>query len=148
MVVMAAKVLISGAGVAGCCLAWWLDKYGYDVTMVEQASEPRRGGYVIDFWGLGYEVAERMGILANLKQQDLNIEEFRVVDKDNRRIARIDQSAMQELTGGRMMSLPRSAVALTLYEAIKDRVDIRFADGVAALHQSSDRVEVQFRNGG
>ena len=60
---MAAKVLISGAGIAGCCLAWWLERYGYSVTVVEQAREARGGGYVIDFWGLGYEVTQKMGLV-------------------------------------------------------------------------------------
>jgi 2-polyprenyl-6-methoxyphenol hydroxylase-like FAD-dependent oxidoreductase len=26
---MSGRILISGAGIAGCCLAWWLQKYGY-----------------------------------------------------------------------------------------------------------------------
>jgi 2-polyprenyl-6-methoxyphenol hydroxylase-like FAD-dependent oxidoreductase len=65
------RVLISGAGIAGCCLAWWLERYGYSVTIVEQAPEPRRGGYVIDFWGLGFDVADRMGLLDDLRRQDL-----------------------------------------------------------------------------
>jgi len=67
------RVLISGAGIAGCCLASWLDKFGYDVTLVEQALAPRRGGYVIDFWGLGFDVAERMGLLGALRDRDLKI---------------------------------------------------------------------------
>jgi 2-polyprenyl-6-methoxyphenol hydroxylase-like FAD-dependent oxidoreductase len=75
---MSGRVLISGAGIAGCCLAWWLEKYGYEVTLVEQAAEPRRGGYVIDFWGTGYEVAERMGLLSELRRHDLDVREFRV----------------------------------------------------------------------
>jgi len=47
---MPGSVLASGTGVAGSCLAWWLDRYGYAVTLVEQAHEPCTGGYVIDFW--------------------------------------------------------------------------------------------------
>src|SRR5690606_36758265 len=29
---MAGRVFVAGAGVAGSCLAWWLDRYGYAVT--------------------------------------------------------------------------------------------------------------------
>ncbi len=144
---MSGKVLIAGAGIAGCCLAWWLEKYGYAVTLVEQAPEPRRGGYVIDFWGLGFEVAERMRLLDDLSRQDLDIHEFRVVDDAGRRITGIDQSALQDMTRGRLMSLQRSAVALGLYDAIADRVERRFGDSVDRLRESSDGVEVQFRAG-
>ena len=54
-------VLISGAGIAGPTLAFWLKAAGFEPTIVERAPELRRGGYVIDFWGLGYDIAERMG---------------------------------------------------------------------------------------
>ena len=84
---MTARVLISGAGIAGSCLAWWLDRYGYSVTLVEQAPEPRRGGYVIDFWGLGYEVSERMGLIPELRRHDLDIHELRVVDGRGHQVA-------------------------------------------------------------
>jgi 2-polyprenyl-6-methoxyphenol hydroxylase-like FAD-dependent oxidoreductase len=144
---MSGRVLISGAGIAGCCLAWWLEKYGYEVTLVEQAAEPRRGGYVIDFWGTGYEVAERMGLLSELRRHDLDVREFRVVDEHGRRISGIDQGAMQELTGGRIMSLPRSAVALAVYRLVKDRVAMRFGDSVTDIHEGVHGIDVQFREG-
>ena len=145
---MSGKVLISGAGIAGCCLAWWLERYGYSVTIVEQAPEPRRGGYVIDFWGLGFDVAERMGLLDDLRRRDLQIHEFRVVDDDGRTTASLNQSALQGLTKGRLMSLQRSAVALGLYAAIKDRVAVRFDDSVDDLSEAADAVDVRFRAGG
>ena len=141
------KILIVGAGVAGCCAAWWLEKYGHEVTLVEQAPEPRRGGYVIDFWGLGYEVAERMGLLDALRAHDLAIEEFRVVDRNGRKVSGINQGAMQELTGGRILSVPRSAVALGLYDAVKDRVGVRFGDSVTGLEDGQDGVDVRFSRG-
>jgi len=55
------KVLISGLGIAGPTLAFWLKATGFQPTLVEHAPLLRSGGYVIDFWGLGYDIAERMG---------------------------------------------------------------------------------------
>jgi 2-polyprenyl-6-methoxyphenol hydroxylase-like FAD-dependent oxidoreductase len=144
---MSGKVLVSGAGIAGCCLAWWLARYGYSVTLVEQAAEPRRGGYVIDFWGLGFEVAERMGLLEALRERDLDIHDFLVVDGNGRRITGINQDALQTLTGGRLMSLQRSTVSLGLYEAAREKVTPRFGDSVRALREHPDGVEVEFRTG-
>jgi hypothetical protein len=54
-------VLISGAGIAGPTLAFWLKAAGFEPTLIERAPALRTGGYVIDFWGLGYDIAERMG---------------------------------------------------------------------------------------
>jgi len=52
-------VLISGMGIGGPTLAYWLKAAGFETTLVERAPRLRTGGYVIDFWGLGYDVAER-----------------------------------------------------------------------------------------
>jgi len=150
---MMRQVLISGAGIAGCCLAWWLNRYGYDVTLVEQAPAPRQGGYVIDFWGLGYEVAKRMGVLEALKAEDLDIEQMRIVDHKGVRIGGFDQRVLRQLTGGRIMSLPRSVLALSLYEAVKDRVTTRFGDSVRQIFQDESGlqgdsgVDVRFQSG-
>jgi 2-polyprenyl-6-methoxyphenol hydroxylase-like FAD-dependent oxidoreductase len=140
------KVLISGGGIAGCCAAWWLERYGYAVTIVEQAAEPRDGGYVIDFWGLGYDVAEKMGLLDELRRHDLVIRDFSIVDRQGRRISGFDQGALQELTGGRLLSLQRSALAASLYGAVKDRIGVRFGDGVVALTEGADGVDVAFQH--
>lgn len=59
----APRVLISGAGVAGPARAYWLARHRMRPTLVEKAPGPRTGGYIIDFWGSGYEVAERMRVL-------------------------------------------------------------------------------------
>ena len=67
---MAAKsVLIAGAGIAGPTLAYWLRERGYAPTLVERAPQLRSGGYIIDFWGLGYDIAERMGLLPAIKRE-------------------------------------------------------------------------------
>ena len=58
------RVAIIGAGIGGPTLAYWLRRLGHEPILFEKAPAPRTGGYVIDFWGLGYDLAERMGILA------------------------------------------------------------------------------------
>ena len=61
------KIAISGAGVAGPSLAHWLHRTGHEPTLIERAPHFRTGGYVIDFWGVGYHVAQRMGIEAGVR---------------------------------------------------------------------------------
>jgi 2-polyprenyl-6-methoxyphenol hydroxylase-like FAD-dependent oxidoreductase len=69
------NILISGAGIAGTTLAYWLKKFGFVPTIVEQAPKLREGGYAIDFWGAGFDVAEKMGIVPDLQQADVGISE-------------------------------------------------------------------------
>ena len=66
------SVLISGAGIAGPALAYWLKVARFEPTIVERAPALRRGGYVIDFWGLGYDLAERMGLLGEINRVRLS----------------------------------------------------------------------------
>ena len=57
------RIVINGIGIAGPTLAYWLRKAGHEVLLVEEAPRLRDGGYVIDFWGLGYDIAEKMGLI-------------------------------------------------------------------------------------
>jgi 2-polyprenyl-6-methoxyphenol hydroxylase-like FAD-dependent oxidoreductase len=62
-----ARILISGAGVAGPALAYWLSRYGADTTVVEVAAALRTSGFAVDFRGpthLG--VLTKMGVLDEL----------------------------------------------------------------------------------
>ena len=68
------KVLICGAGIAGLTLAWWLSRDGHHVLVVEKAPEPRAEGYMLDFFGSGWDVADRMGLLAKLEDIRVRIQ--------------------------------------------------------------------------
>lgn len=63
----AQKVLVTGASIAGPALAYWLARYGMDVTVVEKAPEFRDGGQTIDVRGAGRTVVQRMGIEALIR---------------------------------------------------------------------------------
>ncbi|MFY9692517.1 MAG: hypothetical protein WAK35_02105, partial [Xanthobacteraceae bacterium] len=76
----ARSVLISDAGIAGPALAFWLRAAGFEPTLIEKAPALRTGGYVIDFWGLGYDIAERMGLAGEINRIGYHIREMRIVD--------------------------------------------------------------------
>ena len=61
-------VLISGASIAGPALAYWLDRYGFRVTVVEKAPALRPGGQAVDFKGRTHRtVLERMGVWEEIR---------------------------------------------------------------------------------
>jgi 2-polyprenyl-6-methoxyphenol hydroxylase-like FAD-dependent oxidoreductase len=78
------RVAINGAGIAGGCLAYWLEHSGHDVVLIEKAPQFRTGGYVVDCWGVGYTVAERMGILPEVRAHGYTFREVQDVDKRGR----------------------------------------------------------------
>ncbi len=79
------KILISGMGIAGPTLAFWLLEHGFEVTLIERAPALRSGGYVIDFWGLGFDVAERMGLVPDLAREGYEVRELQLVGDDGQR---------------------------------------------------------------
>ena len=76
------RVLIVGAGIAGSTLAYWLQRAGHELTLLERSHDLRRGGYLIDFWGTGFDVAERMGLVPRLRREGYDLTEVRDVASD------------------------------------------------------------------
>src|SRR3954469_21915362 len=60
-------VLISGAGVAGPTLAYWLARHGFRPTVVERAAGLRSSGNPVDVRGPALDVVDRMGLLPTLR---------------------------------------------------------------------------------
>ena len=84
---MTMRIAISGAGIAGPTLAHWLLRHGHAPTLIERAPAFRTGGYVIDFWGAGYEVARRMGLEAAILEAGYQVHTLRAVDDDGHVLA-------------------------------------------------------------
>lgn len=138
------SVLISGAGIAGPALAFWLKAAGFQPTLMERAPRLRAGGYVIDFWGLGYDIAERMGLAAEIHRIGYHVREMRIMDARGKRITGIDAGVFRELTGGRYVTLARSDLSRLLFEKIKDTTEIIFGDEILGFQEGPDGVLVKF----
>ncbi|HEU4569758.1 MAG TPA: hypothetical protein VFS07_04245, partial [Gemmatimonadales bacterium] len=141
------NILIVGAGIAGPTLAYWLERAGHVPTLVERAPAPRQGGYLIDFWGAGFDVADRMGIVPEVMRRGYRLGEVRQVGADGRRIAAIDPELFVRGTGGRYVSIARSELAGIIYHALGGRVETIFGDSVRALDDDGARVRVTFDSG-
>lgn len=117
-------------------------------TLVEQAPRLRSGGYVIDFWGLGYDVAERMGLTGEADRIGYHVHELRIVDDRGERVTGFGTKVFSELTGGRYVTLGRSELSRLLFEKVRGDVEVVFGDEIASLHEHADGVEVRFAHAG
>lgn len=140
------RVLVVGAGVAGPTLAYWLRRSGHRPTLVEQAPALREGGHLVDFWGAGFDVADRMGIAAELRRRGYRLQEARVIDGAGRRIASLATSAFIG-SSDRYVSIARSELASTIHDALDGQVETIFGDTVDALDDDGRQVRVRFRSG-
>src|SRR5690349_12449216 len=83
-------VLISGASIAGPALAYWLARYGFTVTVVEQAPVLREGGYKVDIRGAAMEVIQRMGLLDEIRRASTDIRGGAWVNAAGKPLATLD----------------------------------------------------------
>jgi len=141
---MTTRILISGAGVAGPCLAYWLRHHGFEPTIVERAPRLRPGGYVVDFWGAGFDVAERMGLVPEILNKGYRIKEVRQVDRNGKRVSGFAVDVFDRLSGGRFTSVPRGELAASIYRALGGQVETIFDDSVSAIEDSPGEVRVSF----
>lgn len=141
-------VLISDGGIAGPALAFWLRAGGSQPTLIEQAPNVRTGGYVIDFWGLGYWIAERMGLEADINRVGYHVREMRIVNDRGKHVAGFGTDMFGELTNGRYVTLARSDLSRLLFEKAKDTTEIIFGDEIVGMEEKSDGVCVRLKHGG
>ncbi|HET8933472.1 MAG TPA: FAD-binding domain [Polyangiales bacterium] len=144
---MRTKILILGAGVAGPTVAFWLARYGFEPTLVERAPTLRSGGYVIDFWGAAFDLAQQMGILGELEQDGYHVQELRIVDDAGNTVGGFDASVFERLTGGRYLTVARSRLSRALYEHVHAGCERLFGKTIRTLTEDADGVDVQFDDG-
>lgn len=139
--------LISGAGIAGPAAAYWLNAAGWQVTIVEHAGAPRDGGYVIDFWGLGYDLAERMGLLNEIERVSYHARELRVIGDRGERLAGFGTKVFDELTGGRYVTLARRDLSRLLLAKAAPVAEVIFGDEIVMLQHDPAGVTARLRSG-
>src|SRR4051812_12041705 len=113
-------VLISGAGIAGSTLAYWLARHGFRPTVVERAAGLRSSGNPVDVKGPAMEVAERMGLMPRLRAADSSVTDMRFVNAAGRHVGRINLRAFRMSAGDREPEVPRAELASILLEASRD----------------------------
>jgi 2-polyprenyl-6-methoxyphenol hydroxylase-like FAD-dependent oxidoreductase len=138
---MSAKtVLISGASVAGPALAYWLDRYGFQVTVVERGAALRPGGQAIDFKGqTQLTVLERMGVREEIFRRQTGRADMQFLDASGRQLALLTG----EFLGGEVEIL-RGDLAAVFYERTAARCQYLFGDSIAALTETADGVQAEF----
>ncbi|MEV3977979.1 FAD-dependent monooxygenase [Nonomuraea sp. NPDC049758] len=140
------KVLVSGASVGGPVLAHWLRRRGFEVTLVERAPRPRKGGQAVDLRGAALVVADRMDILEQVRAARTTMRGMSMVDGDGNEIMR---STEETISGGRLDS-PDVEIArddLTAIVAAVTDAPCRYGDSITALAQDDDGVDVTFDSG-
>ena len=140
------EILVSGAGIAGPVLAYWLRRYGFDPTVVELAPTIRKaGGHAVDLWGSAVDIVERMGILPEVDAARTRNDASSLIRPGKPPID-LDVGELAVGLSDRAVEVPRDELARLLYRPTSDSVEYIFGDSVAALEEDADGVRVAFRH--
>ncbi|KAJ6442737.1 FAD binding domain-containingprotein [Purpureocillium lavendulum] len=143
------KVLISGAGIAGNALAFWLSKLGHDVTVVERFPCLRVSGLQLDLRGYGIEVLKLMGLEEAFRAKSAPEQGLKIVDKSGRRWAYFPANksgkGLQSFTTD--YEIMRGDFCQLLYDATKSRARYMFNTSIASFTKTERDLHVSFENG-
>jgi 2-polyprenyl-6-methoxyphenol hydroxylase-like FAD-dependent oxidoreductase len=140
-------VLISGAGIAGPALAFWLARSGYQVVVVELAEGIRPGGQTVDLRGAGRAVVERMGLLDQLRDRSMEQRGIAWVKADGTRRAEMPVEAFHGNGMVSQLEILRGDLADVLYQASAADADYRFGTRITELNDSGGAVRATLSDG-
>ncbi|MGW5644689.1 FAD-dependent monooxygenase [Saccharopolyspora sp. NPDC003752] len=143
------NVLISGAGIAGPTLAYWLQRKGFSVTLVERSPGPRSGGQAVDIRGVALDVVDRMSLGEPMRAARTRMRGMSMLDGAGNELFRSEEHT---ISGGRLdnedVELLREDLTAMLHAATRSQVEYVFGDSINALQQDEHGVRVEFERGG
>lgn len=147
------RVLISGAGIAGPALAFWLNRLGHSCTIVERSPRLRANGQQIDIRNQGVEAAERMGMLEDIRKFAVDEAGMQFVDSKGKRFALLprielkpgDEKGQQGFSSE--FEIMRGDLCKLLVEKTKDKTEYKFGLFVTGFEDEAEHINVTFSNG-
>ncbi|NRQ30890.1 FAD-binding protein [Nonomuraea sp. NN258] len=136
---MSGEVLISGAGVAGMSLAYWLHRQGYAVTVVESAAALRGAGHAAGFRGAAIGVLDGMGLLSQMRDHATEMGAIALIDADGKPAGELP---VRTVAGD--LEVLKADVTRILHSSTADDVSYVFDDSITAIYHDEDGVGVAF----
>lgn len=140
------KVIVSGAGIAGLSLAYWLDRIRATTLVVERAPRFQALGHYITLKGNGVEMVRRMGIYQACEARSAPIEETRFYTMHGKLLRSERMAALNKILGGYIL-FRRADLQAALYELVRDGADMRFRTQITEARLSKNGVEVVLSDG-
>lgn len=139
-------ILVSGASIAGLSTAFWMNKLGYKVTVVEIANGPRSAGAAIDLRGDTVNIARRMGIYDELLAERLHVDliEFKNAEDITEGSVLVRNEDDENLDDE--IEIERDKFLNILFDRLKSEVEFIFNDNITALNETKNDIKVTFKN--
>lgn len=141
------KAIIIGAGIAGLATAINLADAGWDVEVLEKSRGPRANGYMIDFFGPGYDAAEKMGVLPALQARAYSVKEVSYFSPKGRITGRLSFKRFADTVNGRLLSIMRPDLEEALRGSLPRSVTLRYGITFTRIENNDDGVRVHTSDG-
>lgn len=141
------KILISGASFAGLSTAYWMNKLGYQVTVVEIANELRKGGTPVNIRENTVNIVKRMGILEQIKANRLNMEIMEFKNSNDVTEGSMPMKQEREELTDDEFEIERDILLDILFDTVKNEVEFIFNNSITALNETKDSIQVTLKNG-
>lgn len=141
------SVLVSGASFAGLATAYWMTKLGYRVTVIELASDLRRGGTPVDIEGETIEILSRMGMMEAVRAKALPPRDFEFKDEADATLGGLEAASGPGDLSARRYEIHRDDLLDILFEAVEGSVEILFGRSLSQLEEGPAGVTVTLSDG-
>lgn len=141
------KVLISGASFAGLTFAYWMNRLGYKVTIVEIAPELKKGGTPVDIKGQTVEIVKKMGLYEQIKELRIGPEKWEFKNTDDRTGHSLVLRKPDEELSDDEFEIERDVLLKMIYDNVKGDVQFKFNHSIAKLTETNNGITVLFKDG-
>jgi 2-polyprenyl-6-methoxyphenol hydroxylase-like FAD-dependent oxidoreductase len=133
------EILISGASIAGPVLAYWLNRHGFDVTVVERAPTLRKtGGHAVDLFRPAMEISENMGVLPRIEALATQTDRMTMHREGKPQPIEVDLTKIYGVASDRHVEIMRDDLSEIYYDAGRDDIEYLFGDSITAINHDGE----------
>ncbi|WP_329791779.1 FAD-dependent monooxygenase [Lentzea sp. DG1S-22] len=128
------RILVSGASVAGPVVAYWLTRYGHEVTVVERSPVLRKtGGHAVDLFTPAMAISEKMGVLPRIEALATGTERISVLREGTRKPVTGDVTKIFAAAADRHVEVMRDDLSEIYHDATRADVEYVFGDSITSI---------------
>ncbi len=143
---MKKRALISGGGIAGLALGFWLERIGIEPVVIERAPRFEALGHYIALKGNGVDVIRQMGLESACRAREVRFERSMMLTSTGRLLRMGSRDEFDDNLGGYIL-FRRADLQASLFEAVREKLEIRYGTQLVALHDQGERVDVELSAG-
>lgn len=141
------NVLVSGASFAGLATAYWMNRLGYKVTVVEVAKGLKKGGTPVDIREETIDIVKRMGLFDRIWAKRLKPKRTEFRDSTGVTVAAPQPQETDGEASNENCEIERDVLLDIMFDEVKNDVEFIFHDSILSLTDQENEVGVTFKSG-